>query len=33
MADAPVAAAIESLASFVGAGSVRYPGPVTPGVS
>jgi uncharacterized protein YcaQ len=33
MADAPVASAIESLASFVGAGSVRYPGPVAPGVS
>ena len=33
MADAPVAAAIESLAAFAGAGSVRYAGPVTPGVS
>ena len=33
MADAPVAAAIESLASFAGAGSVRYAGPVAPGVS
>ena len=33
MADAPVAAAIESLASFVGAGSVRYASPVAPGVS
>ena len=33
MADAPVAAAIESLASFAGASSVRYAGPVVPGVS
>ena len=33
MAAAPVAAAIESLASFAGAGSVRYAGPVAPGVS
>ncbi|MGH3418092.1 MAG: DNA glycosylase AlkZ-like family protein [Streptosporangiaceae bacterium] len=33
MADAPVAEAIESLASFVGAGSVRHAGPVVPGVS
>ena len=33
MADVPVAAAIESLASFAGAGSVRYAGPVVPGVS
>ncbi len=33
MADAPVTAAIESLASFAGAGSVRYAGPVAPGVS
>jgi hypothetical protein len=33
MADAPVAAAIESLASFAGAGSVRYAGPAAPGVS
>jgi uncharacterized protein YcaQ len=33
MADAPVAAAIESLAAFAGAGSVRYTDPVEPGVS
>jgi uncharacterized protein len=33
MADAPVTAAIESLASFAAAGSVRYAGPVVPGVS
>jgi len=33
MAAAPVAAAIESLASFAGAGSVRYAGPVVPSVS
>ena len=33
MADAPVTAAIESLASFVGAGSVRCAGPVASGVS
>jgi hypothetical protein len=33
VADAPVAAAIESLASFAGAGSVRYAGPVVSGVS
>jgi len=33
MAGAPVAAAIESLASFAGAGSVRYAGPVASGVS
>jgi uncharacterized protein YcaQ len=33
MVAAPVAAAIESLASFAGAGSVRYTGPVVPGVS
>jgi len=33
MADAPVTAAVESLASFCGAGSVRYAGPVTSGVS
>ena len=33
MADVPVTAAIESLASFAGAGSVRYAGPVASGVS
>jgi hypothetical protein len=33
IADAPVTAAIESLASFCGAGSVRYAGPVASGVS
>lgn len=33
MADAPVTAAIESLASFAGAGSVRCTGPVATGVS
>jgi uncharacterized protein len=33
MADAPVTAAIESLASFAGAGSVRYADQVAPGVS
>jgi uncharacterized protein YcaQ len=33
MAAAPVGAAIESLASFAGAGSVRYAGPVASGVS
>ena len=33
MADAPVTAAIESLASFAGAGSVRYASPAAPGVS
>jgi len=33
MADAPVTEAIESLASFCGAGSVRYAGPVVSGVS
>jgi uncharacterized protein len=33
MADAPVTAAIESLASFAGAGSVRYAGRVASGVS
>ena len=33
MADAPVTAAIESLASFCGAGSVRYAGSVVSGVS
>jgi uncharacterized protein YcaQ len=33
MADAPVTAAIESLAAFAGAGSVRYAGPVASGVS
>jgi uncharacterized protein YcaQ len=33
MADAPVTAAIESLATFAGAGSVRYAGPVASGVS
>jgi hypothetical protein len=33
MADAPLTAAIESLASFRGAGSVRYAGPVVSGVS
>jgi uncharacterized protein YcaQ len=33
MADAPVAAAVESLASFAGAGSVRYASPWAPGVS
>ena len=33
MADAPVPAAIESLASFCGAGSIRYAGPVASGVS
>ena len=32
MADAPVPAAIESLASFCGAGSIRYAGPVASGV-
>ncbi len=32
-ADAPVAAALESLASFAAAGSVRYADPVVPGVS
>ena len=33
MADAPVTAAIESLASFAGPGSVHYAGPVASGVS
>jgi len=33
MADAPVTTAIESPASFAGAGSVRYAGPVISGVS
>jgi hypothetical protein len=33
MADAPVTAAIESLASFCGVGSVPYAGPVVSGVS
>jgi len=33
LAAAPVAAAIESLASFASAGSVRYAGPVASGVS
>ena len=33
MADAPVTAAIESVALFAGAGSVRYAGPVASGVS
>jgi uncharacterized protein YcaQ len=33
MTDAPVTAAIESLASFAGAGSVRHAGPVASGVS
>ena len=33
MADRSVAAAIESLASFAGAGSVRYAGPAAVGVS
>jgi uncharacterized protein YcaQ len=33
MADASVAAAIESLASFAGAGSVHYAGPMASGVS
>ena len=33
MADPSVAAAIESLASFAGAGSVRYTGPAAVGVS
>jgi len=33
LASSPVTAAVESLASFCGAGSVRYAGPVTSGVS